>query len=829
MNAQKAALRRLAAAAPRDLCTEAVQAGPLYRECNEAGLFRSEHAECTEPSERRLQQFFDAALDSGLSSLVAHYVDEVCLDPRVSSSNPVEARLLDGGVVHSWAAGTFAESHQTIERLSTQGTAEVVRSADVLQQTAERTRGLSNVLAMLQVPSKSAQGMASPKQLYDDAQRTAQYMAVLRWCTRHHAHLHDKLVANEWLSSRLRIQGEALFIEDALHMENIWDPSTAPIASVFPPRNWVAAARAIYLQGSPDVATFKHGIFVYYLFALELASCGKASIVEDFARSFHVSQQAFMECYVYYLLDDSAPESFELACQLLRVTVHAGTAYKVAWAVLQRGAADVALTILQARADADHVTPISRLDAEMALRVRLGCGLLGEAVLQLRSYWRSLPQAEQIDAVQSLTRQLCNHCLQHGTMPVLLALPLELEEESALCHCLKSESVVGPLTHAADYLVGFYLQRGRYVEAAAEHADLIRLQQSPEGLAAVSRGSQQQQQRLAVSAQQRQDILAASVLMLPSVQQALVVGRSQSAGSPVVQLSEINPDYTPPAAQLVQSKPTFMLETRAQGDDPPPLYTTPQSNRKTRRFVDSAAAEPTSAARQLASPIFTNSQADMQAESISQDSAPRTQEAAQTTGQLFAMSPLATAAKSSRVSVVRNLQNDAARRLQSPPPAATAYRQIRSYDTRVGRSLLFEEEARQRANSPLPPKPFSPAPQPAGLALVSARVQRIAPSTDARTMQEARPARESPVRASWRRQHTPHGTSPQQTPVRLPSPPQFQGYSSYRSAGARSAMRQEAGMPEGLQDQAAGPNDLPGVSSAFKRARMSAAGVMSRR
>lgn len=95
-------LAALAATPPRqylqrsDAGVSVLQA--LYQQCVGAGL-ASEH---TSDDIARLHGLWDVALEHGLGSLVLDYVHDVCSDRLLTSSDPVEAFLLDGECVRRW-------------------------------------------------------------------------------------------------------------------------------------------------------------------------------------------------------------------------------------------------------------------------------------------------------------------------------------------------------------------------------------------------------------------------------------------------------------------------------------------------------------------------------------------------------------------------------------------------------------------------------------------------------------------------------------------------------------------------------------------------------
>lgn len=68
----------------------------LYQQCIEADLVPA--AAVASDDIARLHSLFDVALDHGMGSLVLDYVNEVCADRLLTSSDPVAAFLLDGEI-----------------------------------------------------------------------------------------------------------------------------------------------------------------------------------------------------------------------------------------------------------------------------------------------------------------------------------------------------------------------------------------------------------------------------------------------------------------------------------------------------------------------------------------------------------------------------------------------------------------------------------------------------------------------------------------------------------------------------------------------------------
>jgi hypothetical protein len=107
------ALTALASTPPRQYlqrseASESSTLQHLYNQCVEAGLLPASAAAIDDIT--RLHSLFDVALDHGMGSLVLDHVVDVCADRLLTSSDPVQAFLLDGECVRRWCHKTLAVS-----------------------------------------------------------------------------------------------------------------------------------------------------------------------------------------------------------------------------------------------------------------------------------------------------------------------------------------------------------------------------------------------------------------------------------------------------------------------------------------------------------------------------------------------------------------------------------------------------------------------------------------------------------------------------------------------------------------------------------------------
>ena len=111
--AGEAALETLMSCLPADL-SRVAKLREVHAACSAAGVVDARSTAETSAGDdddgagdvARLHSLFDAAVRHGASSLVCHYVDEVCGRDDFSSADGVEAYLRDGEMVAEWAVAS---------------------------------------------------------------------------------------------------------------------------------------------------------------------------------------------------------------------------------------------------------------------------------------------------------------------------------------------------------------------------------------------------------------------------------------------------------------------------------------------------------------------------------------------------------------------------------------------------------------------------------------------------------------------------------------------------------------------------------------------------
>ncbi|KAL3497540.1 hypothetical protein ACH5RR_040272 [Cinchona calisaya] len=421
----------------------------LYYECIEACLISKRCDDRLQdkddgdkeliPDVQRLYSLFDVALENNLSSLICHYVTDVCMDESAVSSDPVIAFLLDEVVVKDWCKRTFTNILAELQVIYNLTVVELKESLGSLLKFSMKLAGLANVQDVLE---SSFKGSLSAKlhdvyHLQENILKTKQHMEVITWCIRHqflenirsrHANIASwrnrvserksaaikrawpDLVTNPAADSS-RPHSSTLFIEEALsnidtdlgHTDDhgqelqiavllkdgessFFRSKLEGLAGLYPFGSLRTAIDVLFLRGSSDLVVSKQAIFLYYLFDRHWTIPEEKwrDVVDDFAATFSVTRHSLLESYVFYLLDDHTDEALQEACRLLPEisgpTVHP----KVAQVLLERQNPDAALMVLR-WSGRDVARLFSLEEAVTTVRVQVECGLLTEAFMFQRA------------------------------------------------------------------------------------------------------------------------------------------------------------------------------------------------------------------------------------------------------------------------------------------------------------------------------------------------------------------------------------------------------------------------------------------------------------
>ncbi|KAL6843576.1 hypothetical protein ACP4OV_026638 [Aristida adscensionis] len=554
----------------------------LYNKCLEAGLISKQHDERFQEKEnldnavnmdvRRLHSLFDVALQNNLTSLICHYITDVCLDENAVSSDPLMAFLLDEVVIKDWCK----------------------RAVNVLISEISMILQLAGISSVLEVMISSFTESVSAHvtdlhQLIENTLKAKQHLEAMIWCIRHRflegicsryadfASWSSDVIERKASAEKRRwpeysdkasgyseaSQG-ALFIEQALQNLGIEEgcrDSEEEVAITclqneqassmfcstittdhfsvnrYPFKNLREAVDILFLHGASDMVVAKQAILLYYLFDRHWSRPDSEwrYLVDDFAATFGIPNRTLLECLAFCLLDDHSPQALEEACSLLPSISSKETHPKIAQVLLERQRPDMALVVLKctgrdsfsttANIEKDDMSSLS--EAVTALRVRIEYGHLTEAFMYYRSYSYRVKEQRSADMmhaedeprnswiyhVEVMTTEFCDICIERNFVDKMIDLPWDSEEEKHLHKSLLDCARESPTEPCGSLLVVFYLRRFRYLEAHEVDRSLQRFEQKK-----LEDATEEIASKIRAIAQWRESLVAKCLEMLPEVQ-----------------------------------------------------------------------------------------------------------------------------------------------------------------------------------------------------------------------------------------------------------------------------------------------------------------------
>ncbi|CAL4927208.1 unnamed protein product [Urochloa decumbens] len=443
----------------------------LYSRCIDAGLISKKHDERFQEKEdhdnsvntdvERLHSLFDVALQNNLTSLICHYITDVCLDENAVSSDPLLAFLLDEVVIKDWCKRAVNALISEIGMIYRSGLETMQSKLSQLQKFAAQLAGIYSVLEVMIASFTEAVSahVNDLHQLIENTSKTKQHLEAMIWCIRHrflqdiYSRYNDY---TSWSSDVIERKASAeerkwpefldkgsgdneanqgtLFIEQALQnlgieqsyrneeeeaaitcLQNEQSPSmfcstiTADHFSLnrYPFKNLREAVDVLFLHGASDMVIAKQAILLYYLFDRHWTRPDSEwrYLVDDFAATFGITSRTLLECLVFCLLDDHSSKALEEACSLLPKISSKETHPKIAQVLLERHRPDMAMVVLKCTGhDSFSATEniekdaISSLsEAVTGLRVRIEYGHLTEAFMYHRSYCSRVKEQRAAD------------------------------------------------------------------------------------------------------------------------------------------------------------------------------------------------------------------------------------------------------------------------------------------------------------------------------------------------------------------------------------------------------------------------------------------------
>ncbi|KAJ4807003.1 ubiquitin-protein ligase [Rhynchospora pubera] len=561
----------------------------LYYKCIEAGLISKQHDDRFQAKEgignranldvERLYLLFDVALQNNLSSLICHYVTDVCLDENAVSSDPVLAFLLDEVVVKDWCKRSFTHLLKELQTIYKGSVENMQKDLPQMQKYVTQLNGVCIVIeAMVSSFDDSVHAQVHDlHQLLEHLTKAKQHLEVMIWCTRHKFLEHVQpqysdiasweldvnerkasLARRSWPQINLSAMTEtnpstSLFIEEALQNLDLEDDHEEdillsleherPERAFYPQVNWSnqypfksvrAAADVLFLHGASDTVVAKQAIFLYYLIDRHgmRPDSDWRFLLDDFCAAFGVTSQALTECMVFYLLDNHSDQALEEAILLLPKIANPETHPKIAQVLLERQRPDAALTLLRCTgsddlpASAETATGATSLkEAVNAVRVRIEYGLLTEAFIYQRSYCAKVKDSDvKLQQVELIVSEMCALCVERGLADRMIELPWNHQEEKYLHKCLLDKASEKPESTSGSLLVVFYLQRYRYAEAYKVHTSLNSTEQE-----AIEKLGTDASSKIRKRSQWRHDLVARSLELLPESERHKVILECSSA------------------------------------------------------------------------------------------------------------------------------------------------------------------------------------------------------------------------------------------------------------------------------------------------------------
>ncbi|WIA22287.1 hypothetical protein OEZ85_004606 [Tetradesmus obliquus] len=451
------------------------------------------------------QQFYGlltAIFEANLGWFICDYVAIVCNDKDFSSADPEEWQLLQPAAVLGWCTATASELHKRVLGLFQSGA-----SPDSIIELAHATKTLLSVAGALQstlppcsTSSRSAQELLSTLQLL---QQTTQ---VLGWLEQQQQQrpgqpslisrsasssgflqaggsqlaglsckpcpAHDSLPA--WQASlagkRSAAPRQRLFLDDLADQLLVTSEGQRQLAYPYP--DVVGCVEGLFMSGGCGAAAWraKLALLLYYL----LDGGWLASAVA-FAHGFQLPLTLVQQWQCHYLMDcalqqqqqqgcsssssSSSSAALDEACNLLGAVACPSTPFRFVEALLAAGRPTTALAVQRARcattssssASSANGLQLSLREAQVLLRVQLGCGLLAEAFSELRRHCSQLHPSKRTSNVRALVQQLAAWATaddqqqqqQQSRLQQLLQLPLDADEESALLAWFRGRMAAG--------------------------------------------------------------------------------------------------------------------------------------------------------------------------------------------------------------------------------------------------------------------------------------------------------------------------------------------------------------------------------------------------
>jgi hypothetical protein len=419
----------------------------------------------------RLHDVFDACARAGCASVIAHYVDEVCLsdDGRFSSDDGVEAYARDGACASAWARRATRQASERVHASAGRPREARVAAVEDAMRTLEAARRTVEALGGWREDGDEANAEREALRATADEVVTRQLQAeALLWAAREG--LSDAVGARyggpaAWAGAVQRrrsaaANGDARF--GGANATTFLDDLLAGVGEhqpAYPFKTVTDAAKCVFVDGSasPAALVAKKCLFLYFLLDSGLPHDGSPM---EYARQARIHPRLFQETRAAVLLDDSENEaSLDEACALLPRVAHPLLPVKFIASLARRGRATTALMVARARAPSSSDTEAIGLDVS----IRLACGLIAEAFIAVRDAFKTFPELRgDSKSGAYLVSLLLDHGVEKLCLDKVLELPFYGEMEKLLLDLLWARRSEVPVETGILYL----LNRGRALEAS---------------------------------------------------------------------------------------------------------------------------------------------------------------------------------------------------------------------------------------------------------------------------------------------------------------------------------------------------------------------------
>ncbi|ERN01816.1 hypothetical protein AMTRI_Chr06g198230 [Amborella trichopoda] len=308
-----------------------------------------------------------------------------------------------------------------------------------------------------------------------------------------------------------RIPFEVTCLKKDVSSRSLFRSKIEGMEGSYPFENMRSAVDTLFLQGSSDLLVAKQAILLYYLFDQHwtLPDAEWRPIVDDYAVTFSITRHSVLESLTFYLLDDHSDLALQEACRLLPEIAGPTAHPKIAQVLLERQNPDAALMFLRysghdnlysyATLGHEATNLVSLREGVTSVRVRIECGLLTEAYMYQRAHCSRVKEHkltetpasnvslslnqdggynDWLNQMEVLVTEICCLCIRRNLLDRMIELPWNHEEEKFLHKYLFDSALQDLSTPLGSFLVVFYLQRYRYIEAYQVHRKLQSLEQS---------------------------------------------------------------------------------------------------------------------------------------------------------------------------------------------------------------------------------------------------------------------------------------------------------------------------------------------------------------